>query len=69
MSDADRLSNAAEDAKGRLKEGVGKATNDEQLEAEGNVDQAKASAKDKVEDAKDAVAEKYNDLTDRNKDD
>ena len=69
MSDADRLSNAAEDAKGKLKEGAGKATDDEQLEAEGKFDQAKAGAKDKVEDAKDAVAEKYNDLTDRNEND
>ena len=69
MSNADRLSNAAQDAKGKVKEGAGKATDDEQLEAEGKVDQTKADAKDKVEDAKDAVAEKYNDLTDRNEND
>lgn len=69
MSDGDRLSNAAEDAKGKVKEGAGKATDNEQLEAEGKFDQTKAGAKDKVEDAKDAVAEKYNDLTDRNEND
>ena len=69
MSDQDRLSNAAEDAKGKLKEGAGKATDNEQLEAEGKLDQAKAGAKDKVEDAKDAVAEKFNDATDRNEKD
>ncbi|WP_084103312.1 CsbD family protein [Demequina sp. NBRC 110056] len=68
MSNADRLSNAAEDAQGKMKEGLGKATDDEQLEAEGKWDQTKADVKDKVEDAKDAVAEKYNDLTDRDKD-
>lgn len=69
MGTSDRLGNAAEDAKGKVKEGAGKATGDEQLEAEGKWDQTKADAKDKVEDVKDKVAEKYNDLTDRNKDD
>lgn len=68
MGNSDRLGNAAEDAKGKAKEGFGKATNNEQLEAEGKWDQTKADAKDKVEDAKDAVAEKYNDLTDRDED-
>ncbi|MFW7415732.1 CsbD family protein [Demequina sp. SO4-18] len=68
MSGTDRLSNAAEDAKGKVKEGTGKATDNEQLEAEGKTDQGKAAAKDKVEDGKDAVAEKYNDATDRNQD-
>ncbi len=68
MSGTDRLSNAAEDAKGKLKEGFGKATDNEQLEAEGKADQAKADLKDKVEDGKDAVAEKYNDVADRDKD-
>ena len=69
MSNTDRLSNAAEDAKGKMKEGFGKATDNEQMEAEGKADQASADFKDKVEDAKDAVAEKYNDLTDRNEND
>lgn len=69
MSGSDRLSNAAQDAKGKAKEGFGKATDNEQLEAEGKLDQGKASAKDKVEDGKDAVAEKYNDATDRHQDD
>ncbi|MFN3865786.1 MAG: CsbD family protein [Demequina sp.] len=68
MSGTDRLSNAAENAKGKVKEGTGKATNNEQLEAEGKVDQGKASAKDKVEDGKDAVAGAFNDATDGDKD-
>ncbi len=68
MSGTDRLGNAAEDAKGKAKEGAGKATGNEQLEAEGKWDQTKASAKDKVEDAKDAIAEKYNEATDRDRD-
>ena len=69
MSGTDRLSNAAEDAKGKLKEGFGKATDNEQMEADGKTDQAKADFKDKAEDVKDKVASTYNDLTDRNEND
>ena len=50
----DKVSNAAEEAKGKVKEGVGKATDDERLEAEGKVDQAKANIKQAGEDVKDA---------------
>jgi len=64
MGTTDRLDNAAEGAIGKAKEAVGSATGNEQLEAEGKFDQAKATAKDKVEDVKDAVAEKVNDWTD-----
>ena len=64
MGTDDRIANAAEDLKGKAKEAWGDATDNEQLEAEGKMDQAKASVKDKVEDVKDAVAEKFNDMTD-----
>lgn len=50
----DKISNAAEDAKGKAKEGIGKATDNEDLEAEGHMDQAKANAKQAGEDVKDA---------------
>lgn len=60
MSDSDRFNNATEDTKGKFKEGAGKATGDEQLEADGKWDQTKAGAKDKVEDAKDKVSETFN---------
>jgi uncharacterized protein YjbJ (UPF0337 family) len=63
MGLGDKIGNAAEDAKGKAKEGLGKATNNEQLEAEGKLDQTKADAKQKVEDGKDAVAGKFNDAT------
>jgi uncharacterized protein YjbJ (UPF0337 family) len=63
MGLGDKIENAAEDAKGKAKEGFGKATNDEQTEAEGKLDQQKAEAKGKVEDAKDALAGKYNEAT------
>lgn len=50
----DKARHAAEDAAGKVKEGWGKVTDDERLEAEGKADQAKASVKkaaDKVADA------------------
>jgi uncharacterized protein YjbJ (UPF0337 family) len=50
----DKISNAAEEAKGKVKEGVGKATDDERLEAEGKGDQAKANLKQAGENVKDA---------------
>ncbi|WP_430868820.1 CsbD family protein [Demequina aurantiaca] len=63
MGLGDKMGNAAEDAKGKTKEAFGKATDNEQMEAEGKLDQQKAEAKDKIEDAKDGLAEKYNDAT------
>jgi len=50
----DKISNAAEDMKGKAKEGVGRATDDKDLEAEGHMDQAKANLKKAGEDVKDA---------------
>lgn len=50
----DKISNKAEDLKGKVKEGTGKATNDQQMEGEGKADQASSSLKDGVENVKDA---------------
>ena len=50
----DKLSNAAENAKGKAKEAVGGATDDEELERQGKGDQAKADLKDAGEKVKDA---------------
>jgi uncharacterized protein YjbJ (UPF0337 family) len=50
----DKIDNTAEDWSGRAKEGVGKATDDEQLEAEGKGDQAKSNLKQAGEKIKDA---------------
>jgi uncharacterized protein YjbJ (UPF0337 family) len=44
-----------EEMKGRAKEATGALTGDKQLKREGKIDQASASAKDKVGDAADAV--------------
>lgn len=54
MSGADKIRNAAEDAAGKGKEAVGKATDNEKLEAEGNADQMKANLKQAGEKVKDA---------------
>ena len=54
MGTDDKINNAAEEAKGKFKEGAGKATDDEQLEAEGKADQSKANLKQAGEKVKDA---------------
>jgi len=54
MGIGDKAKHAAEDAVGHIKEGAGKVTGDEKLEAEGRAEQAKADLKkagDKVKDA------------------
>ena len=43
MSESDKIKNKAEDIKGSVKEHVGDVTDNEELEAEGRRDQAKAS--------------------------
>lgn len=55
MSEKDKIKNAAEEALGKVKEGVGKATGNDSLKNEGRVDQAKANVKKAGEDVKDAV--------------
>ncbi len=59
----DKVGNKSEDLGGKLKEGTGKATGDDQLQAEGKGDQAKASLKDGVEHAKDAAKDVKDGLT------
>ena len=49
----DKISNASEEATGKVKEGAGRATDDEQLEAEGRGDQASANLKQAGEKIKD----------------
>ena len=54
MGIADKAKNAAQDAVGKVKETVGEATDDKDLQAEGKKDQAGASAKKTGENVKDA---------------
>ncbi|MCC2592965.1 CsbD family protein [Tessaracoccus sp. OS52] len=65
MGLGDKISNAAEETKGKIKESVGDATDNEQLEAEGRLEQGKANVKQGVEDVKDSASEAFNDATDR----
>jgi uncharacterized protein YjbJ (UPF0337 family) len=53
MGAGDKIDNKAEDVAGKVKEGVGKATDDERLETEGKTDQASASVKQAGEKIKD----------------
>lgn len=52
---------AIDKIKGRAKEAAGAATNDDDLRAEGRVDQGKGGLKDKIDD----VADKAKDIVDR----
>lgn len=54
MGTDDKISNVAEEAKGHVKEGVGKLTDNKSLEAEGKTDQAAANVKQVGEKVKDA---------------
>ena len=54
MSDTDKAKNKAEELKGKVKEGIGGATNDEALENQGKKDQAKGNLKQAGEKVKDA---------------
>ncbi|MHA6757915.1 CsbD family protein [Streptacidiphilus sp. PAMC 29251] len=54
MGADDKASNAADKLKGKAKEGAGKVTGNERLEAEGKVDQVKGDAKQAVEKVQDA---------------
>ena len=55
MGTDDKLRNKGEDLKGKAKETVGRATDDEELEAQGRTDQAKSNLKDAGEKVKDAI--------------
>ena len=55
MGREDKISNAAEDAKGKVKEATGKATGDDSLSAEGKGDQASADVKQAVEKVQETV--------------
>ena len=51
----DKIRNQSEETGGKLKEGLGKVTDNERLEAEGRADQAEAGMKQAGEHVKDAA--------------
>lgn len=53
--DKDRISGAANQVKGSIKQGVGELTGDTKLQGEGMADKAKGKAQSTVGGAKDAV--------------
>jgi uncharacterized protein YjbJ (UPF0337 family) len=55
--DKDRIQGSMDQAKGKIKEGVGKVTGDQKTEAEGKVDQAKGKVENAVGSAKDKLRE------------
>ena len=57
----DKARHAMEEAGGKIKEGWGKLTDDERLEAEGKIDQTKANVKQAGEDVKDGVNDVFRD--------
>lgn len=63
------MSGKTDQAKGHVKEAAGDLTDNDDLKREGKVDQATGDVKEKVEDAKDWVSDKADDIKDRiNKD-
>jgi uncharacterized protein YjbJ (UPF0337 family) len=56
MGTKDKVSNTAQDIKGKVKDAVGKATGNEQLERKGRRDQAKSAMKDVGEKVKEAAS-------------
>ena len=60
MVDSNRVEGAFDKAKGAVKEGIGKMTGDEKLQAEGAADKAKGSVKSTVGGATDAVRDVAN---------
>jgi uncharacterized protein YjbJ (UPF0337 family) len=51
----DKLRNQGEELKGKTKETIGRATDDEELEGAGRADQAKANLKQAGEKVKDVI--------------
>jgi uncharacterized protein YjbJ (UPF0337 family) len=54
MGTDDKIQNSTESATGKIKEAVGKGTDNERLEAEGKGEQASADVKQAAEKVKDA---------------
>lgn len=50
----DKIDNKTDELRGKAKEGIGRATDDEELEAQGRGDQAKSDLKQAGEKLKDA---------------
>ena len=65
MSGEDKIRNAAEEALGKVKEGVGEATGNESLANKGRLDQARANLKQASEKVTDRVKDALNNEEER----
>jgi uncharacterized protein YjbJ (UPF0337 family) len=65
MATQNKAANKAQDLKGRLKEGAGRATGNKDLKRKGKSDQTKSAVKDVGEKVKDAASTVKDKLTDR----
>lgn len=65
MSGEDKIRNAAEEALGKVKEGVGEATGNESLANKGRLDQARANLKQASEKVTDRVKDALNNEDER----
>jgi uncharacterized protein YjbJ (UPF0337 family) len=63
-----KMGEKIDDAKGKAKEAVGDATDDQDLKREGKMDRAGASVKEKVGNAVDTVKDKIGDVSHRDND-
>ena len=59
----DKAENKGEELGGKLKEGAGRLTGDDEMQAEGKADQSKGKVKQGAEHAKDAVKDVKDGLT------
>lgn len=60
MPDQDRIEGAAKNMGGKVKEGLGKATGDEKMKAEGRADQVEGKVQNAVGGVKDAMRDNRN---------
>lgn len=63
-STTDKIKGVANQVGGKVKEGIGKAIGNEQMQAEGLGQQAKGKVQQKMGEAKDAVKDAAHDLAD-----
>ncbi|HZT25438.1 MAG TPA: CsbD family protein [Pseudolabrys sp.] len=63
--DKDRIEGSAEQAKGKVKETIGKVTGDAKLQGEGKGDQIAGKTKNAIGGAKDAAKEAVDELQDK----
>lgn len=59
------MSGTTDDMKGRAKQAIGDLTDDDEMKREGKKDRMAGAAKDKVDDAKEWIEDKIDDVRDR----